>query len=320
MTRPAAIVLGASGQDGTLVTRRLAQSGWVVTATGRSLDAVLPSSWTLASMPDTVTRSSLDPADAAGLATLIEAVRPSAIFCLSAQSSVGRSFIEPDATIRSNLFPVLTVLETVRRSAPQCHVLVASSGEIFGETTASQPAYESSIIRPSNPYGAAKAMAVMAARAYRDGYGLRVSIAHLFGHESPLRDERFVFGRALAGIAAIRARKITTVSFGSLDAVRDWGWADDYAAAMIRMVEDSRPHELILATGRSVSLESALRDLFTAGGLEFDTHVRIDPGSRRPSDIASMHADTSAARDALGWSGSTPFPALADRLLSGGIA
>lgn len=320
MTKPRAIVLGASGQDGILVARRLARSGWDVIATGRTLDSVEPRGWALADMPEAVQRLKLHPSQDGPLADLIEAVRPSAIFCLSAQTSVGKSFAEPEETLRSNLFPILTVLETVRRSVPDCHVLVPSSGEIFGETTAAGPAREASDFRPASPYAAAKVMAVTAARSYRDAYGLRVSIAHLFGHESPLRDERFVFGKALAGIAAIRSGAATTVSFGPLDAVRDWGWADDYAAAMVRMAEDSRAWELILATGVSVSLETALRSLFSAAGLDFDAHVRTDPGARRPTDIRAMHADISAARAAIGWNGSVPFPALADRLLSGSIA
>jgi GDPmannose 4,6-dehydratase len=320
MTRPRAIVLGASGQDGTLVVKRLARSGWDVVATGRSLDTILPPSWEIAGVPDTVRRVKLDPLDEDALAQLIDAVRPSALFCLSAQSSVGRSFAEPEATLKSNLYPVLSSLEAVRKLVPECHILVASSGEIFGETSAVLPATEASVFRPASPYANAKAMVVMAARAYRDAYGLRVSIAHLFGHESPLRDERFVFGKALAAVKAIRAGEATTVGFGSLTVVRDWGWADDYAAAMIRMAEDFRGHELILATGNSLSLEHALRMIFSAAGLDFDEHVRVDPSARRPSDIAMMHADVSAARAAIGWDGSIPFPALADRLLAGEVA
>lgn len=315
-----ALVLGGSGQDGSLLTAMLMRSGWSVSATGRSLDSGVPAHWTRLGIGSGVHRYRLDMLDRASVTDLVRHVQPDAIFCLAAQSSVGASLAHPAETFDANVTSVVNLLEAVRRAAPTARVLVAGSGECFGHTTPAMPATEDMPFRPANPYGAAKAMACMAARMYRDIYGLHVSIAHLFGHESPLRGFAFVFGRLLEGIAAIRAGTEESIELGSLTVVRDWGWAPDYVEAMLRMVQCAEPHELILATGTSVSLEEAARELFSAAGLDFDVHTRVSPERTRPHDIPAMHADPSLAAEVIGWRGSTPFPALARRLIEDRLA
>jgi GDPmannose 4,6-dehydratase len=99
--------------------------------------------------------------------------------------------------------------------------------------------------------------------------------------------------------------------------VRDWGWAPDYAEAMLRMSELEQPTELILATGRSVSLRTAIASLVCAAGLEWDEAIAA-PDARLSHHAASdeQHADPSRAMDTIGWTGSTPFPGLAAKLIS----
>lgn len=315
-----ALVLGGSGQDGSLLTSHLERSGWSVSVTGRSLDAGMPANWARLGIGSGVDRYRLDLLDRDAVTALLRHVRPEAIFCLAAQSSVGASFADPGETYEANLTSVLNVLEAVRGAAPAARVLIAGSGECFGHTTREAPATEEAPFRPTSPYGSAKAMACIAARNYRDAYGLHISIAHLFGHESPLRGPAFVFGRLLDAIAAIRAGTSEFVELGSLAVVRDWGWAPDYVEAMAQMVQCAEPHELILATGNSVSLEDAARALFSAAGFDFDKHVRVSSRQMRPHDIPAMHADPSRAGAVIGWNGSTPFPGLARRLIEDRLA
>lgn len=314
-----ALIVGGTGQDGSLLARHLLDKGWSVTSTGRHLDQELPDAWHRLGIVGRVDARRLDPANAQDVASCISESSLDAVFCLAAQSSVGRSFEQPRETLLSNQLSVLNVLEAVRLHQSPPKVLVAGSGEVFGETTAGAPATESTPFCVRSPYAAAKAATCIIARTYRDIYGLHVSIAHLFGHESWLRGPDFVFGRLLAAITDIRSGKADVITLGSLAVVRDWGWAPDYVDAMHRMVELDQPAELVLATGKSVSLESAVRSLFDAARLDFDRHVRVDPARARALDIAQIHADPSTARRLIGWEGSTPFPALASRLLEGAL-
>lgn len=314
------LIIGGTGQDGTLLARHLLDRGWAVTATGRQMDRGVPAAWEQMGIAGSVAVERLDPADALAVDRLVGRVRPDAIFCLAAQSSVGLSFDRPRETFVSNGLVVLNVLEAVRTAHPSAHVFVAGSGEVFGETGPANPATETTPFAVHSPYGAAKAAACTVARAYRDIYGLHVSIGHLFGHESALRGPDFAFGRLIGGIRQIRSGETETITLGSLSVIRDWGWAPDYVAAMERMVSLDAPAELVLATGSSVSLEQAARALFAAADLDFDRHVRIDASRTRARDIPQMHADPSRARALIGWQGSTPFPALADHLVGAALS
>lgn len=107
------------------------------------------------------------------------------------------------------------------------------------------------------------------------------------------------------------------IALGDLGVVRDWGWAPDYAEAMLRMSELEQPTELILATGRSVSLRTAIASLVCAAGLEWHEAIAA-PDARLSHHTASdeQHADPSRAMNTIGWTGSTPFPGLAAKLIS----
>ncbi|MEY4270937.1 MAG: hypothetical protein RLZZ58_2153 [Pseudomonadota bacterium] len=324
MTGGPALILGASGQDGTLVARQLRGDGVVVHGTGRRLADRMPDQWGPLGLADGVHRHSVDLDDAAAVLTLIDHVRPDQIYCLSGQSSVGRSFAEPEATRRSHVAPMVNVAEAVKALRIDPHIMLAGSGEVFGETSADAPATESSPMAPASPppspYAAAKAEAIQRAQQYRDDSNVRISVAHLFGHESPLRRADFVFGKVIGAILNIRAGRIETLSLGRGDVVRDWGWAPDYADAMIRMAARDDPVDLIIATGTSVSLQSAVAALFAAAGLDAADHVTFgDTAFARPTEARTMYADPSAARAVIDWKGSTPFPGLATLLLRNGI-
>lgn len=302
--QPAAVdllVVGASGQDGTLLTRQASAEGvaWAGTSrTGRDGLVVL------------------NPADAAQVAALCDQLRPRRIVLLAAQSSAGRSFADPTGTWHANTAPATALCEWIRTRDPGVRLVFAASGECFGPRPADRPARETDAFAPVTPYGASKAAAALLVRSYRDAFGLSLSIAYSFNHESPLRGEPFVFGKLLAGLRRLRAGGGEPIPLGDLSVVRDWGWAPDYAAAILRMTELERPTELILATGHSVSLREAVAALVAAAGLGWDDAIADpDPNHSHHRDGDEQHADSSLAKSMIGWTGSTGFPELARLLL-----
>ncbi len=326
MTRDTALILGASGQDGTLIAQQLSSEGVAVHATGRRLGEQLPQSWRPFDLDTMVHRHTLDPRDFDRVRSLIDHVRPTQLFCLAGQSSVGRSFDEPLATYQSHILPLLNAAEAIRQLGLATHIVFAGSGEMFGETSQDAPATETSIMAPRSPYAAAKAMAVTLAKSYRSDFGTRISVAYLFGHESPLRSDAFVFGKVLGAIWAVLANGSEAngsgtggsgqITLGDGEIIRDWGWAPDYAAAMIAMARLNDPIDLILATGTSVSLKQAVEALFEAAGLDASNHVTFgDPAMVRPHESRQMFAYPAKARQVIGWTDSRAFPELAELLL-----
>jgi GDPmannose 4,6-dehydratase len=294
-----ALVIGASGQDGPYLLAAARARGLRALGTSRSgTDGALK----------------LDPCDAGAVASLLDKLRPERIFLLAGQSSVQRSYECPAETFRSHTQPLLACAEWMRTSRNRTRLIYAASGECFGPRSAEDPAREGDAFAPANPYATAKTAAALLVRQYRRDYSLHIANAFLFNHESPRRGPQFVFGKLLAGLRAIRAgERDEPVRLGDLSARRDWGWAPDYCAAMLKMSDLSEPEDLILATGKTVALAEAVAAIVAASGLDLDRCVSST--HHGDGNVDAQYADPARATERIGWQGSTPFPALARKLV-----
>jgi len=316
MIRRSALIWGVGGQDGAYLARLLLDKDYSVHGTSRG--GAIPDNLARLGIVDKVKLHRADPSDSARVTEIIAAVAPDEIYYLAGQSSVGRSFAEPEATFAGAAFGLLNVLEAARRAAPDAVLLNAASGDCFGETV--EPATERSRFRPRSPYAVAKCSAHLLIEANRVAYRQRACSAFLFPHESPLRPDNFVIGKLMAGIRRFAAGDRAPLELGDLSVVRDWGWAPDYVAAMWAMLQRETPEDLILATGTSMRLEDFVAEAFAAIGLDWCDHVKSVPGLRRPADIAEQRADPSRAATLIGWRAKVAGKDLVKRLVAEAIA
>jgi GDPmannose 4,6-dehydratase len=300
------LITGVTGQDGTYLAELLAGRGYRVVGTSR------PSS--PAGAPAGVDVRAVDLTDAGAVLRLVAEIGPREIYHLAGQSSVGLSFAEPAETFHSIATSTLSVLEAVRGAKARPRLLVAGSGEVFGET-GDQAANESSPFSPKSPYAAAKAAAADLVRVYRTSYDLHASVAFFFNHESPRRPERFVTRKIARGACDIAAGRARHLDLGDLSVVRDWGWAPEYVEATHAILQRESPEDFVLATGESVSLERFVDATFAAAGLAYRDHVRSDPKLLRPNEVRVLRADPTRAREKLGFRGEIRFAEVARRLV-----
>jgi GDPmannose 4,6-dehydratase len=316
MTARSALIWGVGGQDGAYLARLLLDKKYRVHGTSRG--GAMPDNLQRLGIADRIELHTADPSDSGQATAVVAAAAPDEIYYLAGQSSVGRSFAEPETTFTGVALGLLNVLEAARREAPEAVLLNAASGDCFGETGA--PATERSPFRPRSPYAAAKCSAHLLIEANRVAYRQRACSAFLFPHESPLRPDSFVIGKLMAAIRRFAAGDRTPLELGDLSVVRDWGWAPDYVTAMWAMLQRETPEDLILATGISMRLEDFVAAAFAAIGLDWRDHVTSVPGLRRPADIAEQHADPSRAAELIGWRASVVGEELVKRLVAEAIS
>lgn len=297
-----ALITGVVGQDGAYLARSLHAKGYRVI--GTTPPAFDPDGFVEAYLPGVEMRR-VDLTDEAGMRGLVDAERPDEIYNLAAISSVAASWQVPMRVARVNGLAFQALLDSVRviRDADgyDPRICLASSAEIFG-APASLPVTEAHPLQPANPYAVAKAFAHLAARTYREGYGLYVATAVLFNHESPLRPAAFVTRKITAAAVEIASGRREYLELGRLDIRRDWGSARDYVDAMHRALQAERPDEYCIATGRSHSVQELAEMALAAAGVEDSSgRIRIDPSLVRPADITEMVGDPTKARTILGW-------------------
>ena len=129
-------------------------------------------------------------------------------------------------------------------------------------------------------------------------------------HNSPRRGETFVTRKITRGLARIIAGKDKKLYLGNLDAKRDWGYAPDYIEAMWMMLQQERPEDYVIGTGKTHSVKEFLEGVFNYAGLDWKEYVEIDPRYFRPTEVELLLADASKARKELGWSPRITFKEL----------
>ncbi|RJR27582.1 GDP-mannose 4,6-dehydratase [candidate division WWE3 bacterium] len=239
------------------------------------------------------------------LTNLIYNLRPDEIYHLGAQSHVRVSFDMPEYTGDITGLGTTRILEAVRRSGIKTRFYQASSSEIFGDAPA--PQNESTPFRPRSPYAAAKVYSHWMTVNYREGYGLWACNGILFNHESPRRGETFVTRKITRGLTNILGVKQKKLYLGNLDARRDWGYAPEYAEAMLLMLQQDEPDDYVIGTGESHSVREFLEEAFSYAGLDWQEHVEIDPRYFRPTEVEFLLADASKARRKLNWNPKVGF-------------
>ena len=302
------LITGVTGQDGPYLARLLHDGGdevWAMTRHG-SIAADLP--FVQATAP-------ADLRDAGSLERAIAMAAPDEIYHLAAQSSVGQSWDEPAETGEITGLGTARLLEVVRRTAPGARLFIASSSEIFGEPEQS-PQNETTPIRPTSPYGAAKAYAHHLAHVYRKRHGMYVAVGILYNHESPRRPPSFVTRKITRGAVAVARGEQTTLHLGNLDARRDWGFAGDVVQAMPLALRAPESDDYVIATGEVHTVRDWCELAFARVSLDYRAHVVSDPAFWRPEGAVPIVGDASRARDRLGWRPEVDFAALVEMLVT----
>jgi GDPmannose 4,6-dehydratase len=241
------------------------------------------------------------PEDFRSVFVAMKTSQPDEVYFLAGQSSVGLSFEQPAETIQSFTIGTLNVLEASRMLEKPVKQYHAGSSECFGDT-GGLPATEATPFCPRSPYAVAKASAYWLVNNYREAYGLFACTGILFNHESPLRPHRFVTQKIIQSAKRIAAGSKEILQLGRLDIVRDWGWAPDYVEAMWLMLQQETPQDFLIATGESFALQDFVAASFEQLGLNWLDHVQQSEQLFRPTDIAVSAANSTKAREELGWS------------------
>jgi GDPmannose 4,6-dehydratase len=295
-----ALIIGASGQDGTYLAELLLAKGYEVWGTSRDANLATFPNLARLGLLDRVKRISVAPNDFRSTLTALAQVEPDEVYNLSGQSSVGLSFEQPVETMESISIATLNILEAIRFTRRNIRLYNAGSGECFGDTSG-HAADEQTPFRPRSPYAVAKAAAHFQVANYREAYGLFACSGILFNHESPLRPERFVTRKIVAAACRIARGSRERLRLGNTRVKRDWGWAPEYVDAMWRMLQQDRPDDYVIATGETRSLDEFVETAFAAAGLDWRSHVDHDSALQRPADIDGNFANPQKAQRVLGW-------------------
>ena len=308
-----ALIIGITGQDGAYLAQYLLTKGYAVTGSSRDVMASSFSNLNTLGIREQVKLISVSINDFRSVFNAIQSCDPDEIYNLAGQTSVGLSFEQPVEAIESIAIGTLNILEVIRVLGKSVRFYNAGSSECFGDT-GTTPADQNTSFAPRSPYAVAKSTAKWLINSYRESYGLYACTGILFNHESPLRPERFVTQKIIVGASKIKAGLIQKIQLGNLDICRDWGWAPEYVEAMWLMMQQNKPNDHVIATGRMESLTYFVSKAFEYFGLDWQQYVEINSAFFRPNEIQHSVGNPQRAIEFLKWSKPTDIDGVIQKM------
>ena len=326
-----ALITGITGQDGSYLSEFLLKKGYEVHGIKRR-----SSSFNTARIdhlyedPHEDNQKFIlhygDLTDSSSIIRIIQSIKPDEIYNLAAQSHVAVSFESPEYTANCDAIGTLRILEAVRSLGlkDKCRIYQASTSELFGKVT-EIPQTEETPFHPCSPYGVAKLYAHWITINYRESYGLFACNGILFNHESPRRGETFVTRKITRGLSRIHCGLDKYLYLGNLEALRDWGHARDYVEMQWRMLQQDKPRDFVISTGRQESIRTFVELTAKKLGWSKSTSseaiiwegegvheigrradnneivVKVDKRYFRPKEVDTLLGNSAKAQNILGW-------------------
>jgi len=309
-----ALITGITGQDGSYLTEFLLEKGYEVYGLIRRSSSFNTGRINHIYKDPHEKNVKLklifgDLNDASSLNRIVKTIRPDEIYNLAAQSHVRVSFDIPEYTGEIAGLGTTRLLEAIRDSGIKTKFYQASSSEMFGNAS-KEMQNEETPFYPRSPYAAAKIYSYWMTVNYREAYDLFACNGILFNHESPRRGETFVTRKITMALARIEQGVQKKLYLGNLDAKRDWGFAGDYVEAMWLMLQQDKPDDYVIATGKTYSVKEFLEEAFSYAGLNWQDYVEIDARYFRPTEVDYLIGDSKKAEEKLGWKPKVDFKGL----------
>ncbi len=311
-----ALITGITGQDGSYLAEFLLSKDYEVYGIIRR--ASVFNTARIEHLRYDINLSYGDLTDSSNLNRLIEKIAPVEIYNLGAQSHVKVSFEVPEFTAEVDALGALRLLDTIRETRIKTKLYQASTSELFGGYPDTIPQNEKTPFCPRSPYAAAKLYAYWVVNNYREAYDIFACNGILFNHESPRRGETFVTKKITKAVANIFKGKQDKLYLGNLNAKRDWGYAKEYVEAMWLMLQQDKPEDFVIASGKTWSIRQFVEFAFKEVNVDIKwvgsgidekgickktgkTLVEVNSRYFRPTEVDLLLGDSTKAKEKLNW-------------------
>ena len=311
-----ALITGIGGQDAAYMAMFLLEKGYKVFRIGRSINK--DKLWRLEELgiKDKIEYLNGDITDALFIFDAFKSIQPDECYNFAAVSFVGLSWKVPQSTISINVDGVVNILEAIKQNSSHTRLYQAGSSEMFGKSQ-TETQNELTKFDPCNPYGVSKLAAYNFTKIYRDVYGVYVSNAFCYNHESELRGIEYVTRKITDGVARIAYGFSKELRLGNIESRRDWGFAGDYVKGMWAMLQQDKPDDYVLATGNTHSIREFLELAFKSVGIfDWEKYVVQDRNFYRPVEPFLLCGDSTKAEHNLNWKAELNFEDLVAKMVS----
>lgn len=303
MIKKKALVLGATGQDGSYMIDLLLKKNYQVHGLYRKSSVGNTNNLDHLINDNKVFNKKFflhkgDLLDTVSLNNIISEINPKEIYNFADQDHVGWSYEIPSYSFRTTALSVIEILEIIRKKKQKIKFFQPISSNIFGETNISKQ-NEKTPPEPTSIYALAKTTAFYASKMYSKVYNLHICGAIFFNHESPKRHRDYVSKKIVQNVCEILHGKRKYIYLGNIKSKIDWGYAKEYVEYAWKIMQKKKPDFYVIGSGKNNSVEYFVKKCFRYVGLNYKKYIKIDKNLFRPSKTRNLLADTYKAKKDL---------------------
>ena len=296
-----ALITGILGQDGSYLAELLLNKGYSVHGVVKKESYTDKKKfWRIKKILRDLVLHSHNLDNLESFYSILEKVNPSEVYHLAGQSYDGHSFKNEFYTFKNNIDTTHYILSSINKFNNKIKFFFAGSSEMYGNVT-SFPQNEETIFNPVSAYGISKVTAYLLVKSYRSQFNFLGSTGILFNHESPRRDLYFVTRNISNGVARIKKGLQKKISLGNIKSSRDWGHAKDFVNAMWLMLQQNKPDDYVIGTGKKHSVLDFADKAFAHVGLNYKDFIDLDKNLTRSVESDNRVADCTKAKKILNW-------------------
>jgi GDPmannose 4,6-dehydratase len=299
-----ALITGVAGQDGGLLAELLLSKGYRVVGVVRAERLHQQDR-----EPSGVKLVTVDLTDRKSVLSLLDQEQPHEVYHLAAfhhssqDNRLSTVLANKEAMLSTNFLATRTLAFALLEMGIECHLVFASSSQMFTPTRMAHEISEASSRSPSTFYGHVKSWSTDLLAHLRAEAGLRASTAILFNHESPRRSPQFVSRKITQAAARAAAGGVAALELNNIGARVDWSSARDAVRALSLMGRSDAPRDLVVASGRLHSIRDLLDAAFRRVGLDWSRYVEYRADSEAPALVGRPEA----IEQILGWQRAVSF-------------
>ena len=296
-----ALITGILGQDGSYLAELLLNKGYSVHGVVKKESYTDKKKfWRIKKILRDLVLHSHNLDNLESFYSILEKVNPSEVYHLAGQSYDGHSFKNEFYTFKNNIDSTHYILSSINKFNNKIKFFFAGSSEMYGNVT-SFPQNEETIFNPVSAYGISKVTAYLLVKSYRSQFNFLGSTGILFNHESPRRDLYFVTRKISNGVARIKKGLQKKITLGNIKSNRDWGHAKDFVNAMWLMLQQNKPDDYVIGTGKKHSVLDFANKAFAHVGLNYKDFIDLDKNLIRSEKSDNRVADCTKAKKVLNW-------------------
>jgi len=268
------LIIGALGQDGTILSSILPQDGYKIYGVCKENSDKLKIDYHNKKFGTEF--HVVDLTNSEKVNTLLSKIKPNIIINFAGVSNVFNPWSDINYLYLQNCQIPLNILEYIKKYDKDIYFFQSSSSLIYGRSETPHINHLSNFA-PLYPYGITKLFSHNLVNEYRKTFDIKASCGVFFNHESEHRGENFLSKKVAKFVSEILKGEKKKIKLGNLTSKRDISHAKDFMDGVKFIIENKLNDDYIFSSCKLTSIYDFVKLFFETYNLKLENFLEEDP-------------------------------------------